>query len=86
VACIERWIASLPLAMTKRVIAGHDPAIPLGRALNQIDRDGRDIGERSDAVLRTAIPAMTRERKCNNGYLIRCISAWTTGSSPVVTK
>jgi hypothetical protein len=27
-----------------------------------INRDGRDIAEQSDAVLRTAMPAMTRQQ------------------------
>jgi hypothetical protein len=43
------------------VIAGLDPAIPLRRAVHSLThcvpkRDGRVIGERSDAVLRTALP------------------------------
>jgi hypothetical protein len=41
-ACIERWIASLPLAMTERVIAGLVPAISMTVTRHcQIDRDDR---------------------------------------------
>jgi hypothetical protein len=38
------------------VMAGFIPAIPLRDAPDPPHRDHRDIGERSDAVLRTAMP------------------------------
>ena len=38
------------------VMAGLDPRIPLRQALCSPHRDGRDIGVRKDAVLRTAMP------------------------------
>ncbi len=43
-------------ALYKSVMAGLVPAIPNGREWCPHDRDHRDIGERSDAVLQTAMP------------------------------
>ncbi len=55
-----QYASWLPSACLSAVTRGLDPRIPLRKVRCVPKRDGRDIGERSDAVLQTAMPGHDR--------------------------
>jgi hypothetical protein len=89
-AALDCFVARAPRNDSQFVIAGLDPAISISWARRcQLNRDGRNkSGHDTHYVVIAGLdPAIhwAATRALTNSVAFR-ISAWTTGSSPLVTK